>query len=100
VIDRVIIIGAVAIGTYVTRIAGFRLGDREMPVAVNRVLAWVPVASFAALATPDIASGTGTLPARVAGAALAGFVVMRIGPLWAGLLAGMVGFWAVQFFIS
>lgn len=98
--SQLVIIVIIAIATYGTRVAGFRLGDRELPVAFNRVLAWVPVASFAALAAPDVASGAGTLPARIAGAALAGLVVLRVGPLWAGLLAGMVGFWAVQFIIS
>lgn len=93
--ERLPVIIAVAIATYVTRIAGFRLGNRTVPPAFNRFLTYVPVASFAALAAPDVADGPGTLSARLVGALLATLVVIRIGPLWAGLLAGMTGFWGV-----
>ena len=91
--ERLPVIVAVAIVTYVTRIAGFRLGNRTVPPAFNCFLTYVPVASFAALAAPDLASGPGVLPARLIGATLAAVVVLRFGPMWAGLLAGMAGFW-------
>ena len=95
--ERMLLILAVAAVTYLTRVTGFALGDRTMPPAVDRFLAYVPVASFAALAIPGVADGAGTLPARVIGAALATLVVLRFGQLWACLLAGMAGFWVVGY---
>jgi branched-subunit amino acid transport protein len=91
--ERVVIVLAVAASTFATRIAGFRLGDRALPPVVDRFLAYVPIAAFAALAAPGIASGAGDLPARLAGVALAALVALRVGQLWAALLAGMGAFW-------
>ena len=91
--ERVLLIVAVAGVTYLTRVAGFTLGKRTIPPVIDRFLAWVPVASFAALAVPGIADGGGTLPARIAGAVLATLIALRFGALWACLLAGMAGFW-------
>jgi branched-subunit amino acid transport protein len=91
--ERIWIVFSVAVLTYLTRIAGFRLGDRDLPPAFDRFLTYVPVAAFAALAIPGVAEGSGTFPARLAGAALASIVALRVSHLWAGLLAGMLGFW-------
>ncbi len=98
--ERLPIIIAVAIATYVTRIAGFRLVNLAVPPAFNRFLTYVPVASFAALAVPDIASGPGTFAARLTGASLASLAVIRIGPMWTGLLAGMIGFWGAGLLVG
>ena len=94
--ERIVLIVAVAIATYATRYAGFLLGERKLPPAFDRFLAYVPVAAFAALVTPGLADGAGTLPARLVGAAVAALVVLRFGVLWGGLIAGMLGFWAVM----
>lgn len=93
--ERIVLIVAVAIATYATRYAGFVLGERRLPPAFDRFLAYVPVAAFAALAMPGLAGGAGTMPARLAGAALAALVVLRFGVLWGGLVAGLAGFWLV-----
>jgi branched-subunit amino acid transport protein len=98
--ERVWIILSVAALTYLTRIAGFRLGDRRIPPTFDRFLAYVPVAAFAALAIPGVAEGAGTFPSRLAGAALSAIVVLRFGQLWAGLLAGMAGFWMMGFVVG
>jgi len=98
--ERPAIIVSVAILTYLTRIAGFRLGDRQLPPAFDRFLAYVPVAAFAALAIPGVVEGSGSFPARLLGAALSALVVLRFGQLWAGLLAGMAGFWLFGFVVG
>ena len=95
--ERLWIIFSVAVLTYLTRIAGFRLGDRRLPPAFDRFLAYVPIAAFTALAIPGVAEGAGTFPSRLAGAALSAIVVLRYGQLWAGLLAGMAGFWVMGY---
>jgi branched-subunit amino acid transport protein len=98
--ERLWIIVSVAALTYLTRIAGFRLGDRNLPPAFDRFLVYVPVAAFAALAIPGVAEGTGPFPARLAGATLSALVVLRFSHLWTGLLAGMAGFWAMGWLVG
>lgn len=92
--ERVVIVLSVAVVTYLTRIAGFRLGDRRLPPFVDRFLAYVPAASFAALIAPGVAGGAGEFPARLVGAVAAALVMLRFGALWTGLLGGMAAFWA------
>ena len=89
------IIVAIALITYLTRWAGLRLGARSLPPVVDRFLAYVPIAVFATLIGPGITSGEGHLASRLVGAVLA-VIVLRSRPLWAGLLAGMTGFWLVE----
>jgi branched-subunit amino acid transport protein len=98
--ERLWIIASVAVLTYLTRIAGFRLGDRRLPPAFDRFLAYVPVAAFAALAIPGVAEGAGTFPARLIGATVSSLVVLRFSHLWAGLLAGMAGFWLTGYAVG
>ena len=98
--ERLATILAIAALTYLTRIAGFRLGERRLPAAFDSFLAYVPVAAFAALAIPGVADGAGSFPARLAGAALAALIVLRYSALWAGLLAGMIGFWLTGFLVG
>jgi branched-subunit amino acid transport protein len=93
--ERLWFILPIAVLTYLTRIAGFRIGSRELPRALDRFLIYVPVAAFSALAIPGVSEGAGTFPARLIGAALLAVVIYRFGHLWAGLLAGMAGFWLV-----
>lgn len=98
--ERLPMIAIVALLTYVTRIAGFRLSDRHLPPTFDRFLAYVPIAAFAALAIPGIAEGSGTFPARLTGAVLSAVVVSRFGQLWVGLVAGMAGFWLTGVFMN
>jgi branched-subunit amino acid transport protein len=79
----------VAAGTFATRLTGFLIGDRPVPLVVDRSLEYVPMAVFAALITPDLASTGGDLTARLTGVIVAGAVVLRVRQLWAGLLGGM-----------
>lgn len=69
------------------------LSGRRLPAFFWRFLGYVPVAAFAALAAPGLATGSGSLTARMAGAVLAAVVVLRFGILWAAIGAGMAGFW-------
>ena len=93
--DRIGVILAVAAVTYATRLAGFALGRSAVPPAVERFLAYVPVAAFAALVVPGLAAG-GELAPRLLAATAAAVSVLRSGKLWAGLAAGMAAYWAVR----
>src|SRR3982750_46625 len=91
--ERILIVLVVAAVTYLTRIAGFGLGNVRLPAALDRFLTFVQIAAFAALATPGVASGADELPARLLGAGAATLTVTRIHSLLPGLVAGMSVFW-------
>ena len=81
--------------TYATRIGGFLLGARRVPLVAQRVLTYVPVAAFTALVVPGTVTLDAQMPARLAGAAVAAVAVLWLRQLWAGLIAGMAVFWVV-----
>lgn len=87
---------AVALATYITRVAGFSLGRKPIPAVVDRFLSYVPVAAFAALLTPGVGIGTADMLPRVAGLAVAAVLVLRWRKLWVGLAGGMAVFWLAQ----
>jgi branched-subunit amino acid transport protein len=89
------LIVAVAAVTYATRISGFLIGRRELPPWLNRFLAYVPVAVFAALVTSELNPGKSDTLARVIGIAFATVAVLRFRQLWIGLVTGMAGYWLV-----
>jgi len=91
--DRLGLVLAVAVATYVTRVAGFYLSGRAFPPAFDRFLAYVPIAAFAALAAPGLEIGGDDMAARLVGVAAAAVVVLRFGQLWAAIVAGMGAFW-------
>ncbi len=94
--SHVTLIVAVAAVTYATRISGLLLRDRAIPRLVDRFLAYVPVAVFAALITPSLSAGGGELLARLAGVLAATAVVLRFRQVWSGLAGGMAVYWAIR----
>lgn len=91
---------AVALATYITRVAGFGLARRPIPAVFDRFLVYVPVAAFAALITPGLEIGTLDMVPRVAGLAIAGALMLRWRKLWAGLAGGMAGFWVTSLLLT
>lgn len=94
--DRMGVILVVAAVTYATRLAGFALGRRAVPPAVERFLAFVPVAAFAALVAPGLTVGGGELAPRLLAATAAAIAVLRSRKLWLGLATGMAAYWAAR----
>lgn len=90
------LIAAVALATYGTRAAGFALGQRRLPATIDRFLAYVPVAVFAALIAPDLGLGTNQAAARLLGVGASALAVWKTRQLWVGLAAGMAIFWVVR----
>ena len=86
----------VGLVTYATRLVGLQLGERTLPPALDRFLAYVPIAVFATLIAPGLADGSGALTSRLVGAAVAAGALLWLGKLWVGLAAGMVGFWLAE----
>ena len=91
--ERVGLILAVSAVSYATRIAGFSLDRSLIPPQLNRALAYVPIAAFAALIVPGLSEEGALDPIRIAAAILAATVVLLTRQLWASLLAGMVVLW-------
>jgi len=94
--DHLGLIVAVAVVTYATRVVGFTLVSRTLPPRFDRFLRYVPVAVFAALVAPGVGIGGAALAPRLVGAAAAVVAMRRTGQLWAGLAAGMGGYWLVR----
>lgn len=86
---------AAAVVTYATRLAGFGLGERELPPALGRFLAYVPIAVFAALIAPDLGLGGSEWAPRGLGVVAAAVLGWRTRQLWAALIGGMAVFWLV-----
>jgi branched-subunit amino acid transport protein len=87
------LIVAVAVVTYLTRISGFVIGQRNLPEWLSRFLQFVPVAVFAALVTTNFNAGHADMLPRLVGAAAAVLSVLRFRQLWIGLASGMATFW-------
>jgi branched-subunit amino acid transport protein len=94
--DRWLLIAVIAALTYLTRIAGFVVGNRPIPPRLDRFLSYVPVSVFAALVVPNVAPIGRDVPARVAAVILTAVVAFRVRQLWAGIGAGMVCFWMIR----
>jgi branched-subunit amino acid transport protein len=103
-LERLALVLAVALVTYLTRLVGFRLrlgrgdGDGEpiVPVPVERFLAYVPVAAFASLVAPGVAGGSGALPARLVAVVCAAVAALCLRRLWLSIVAGLAGYWLVE----
>jgi len=90
------VVVALALATYATRIAGFAVRDRALPPALDRFLANVPVAVFAALVVAGLGVGTAEAPPRLLAVGVAAAVAARGGPLWGTLAVGLAAFWAAR----
>lgn len=63
---------------------------------IERVLAYVPIATFAALIVPGLAV-PGEMTPRVVAALCSGLISLRWGTLWVALLAGVATYAVLRF---
>jgi branched-subunit amino acid transport protein len=84
-----------ALVTYLPRLAGFMLSGRTVPPFWLRFLRFVPISVFAVLIVPSL-PGPGGLPARLAAAGVAAFLMWRRAGLAVGLLGGLATFWLLR----
>jgi branched-subunit amino acid transport protein len=87
---------AAAVLTYFTRYGGLALGKRNPPAFVSDFLGYVPIAAFAALVLPDLASGGDERFPRLFAAGIAALVVYQFGKLWACIAVGMAVYWLTR----
>ena len=98
-LDHLAMIAALALLTYLARWSGFLIDARRVPPAVERVLAYVPIAAFAALIVPGLAVPGDAAP-RVIAAICSGAIAVRWGRLWVALLAGTATYAALRFILG
>lgn len=83
-------------GVYGLRLAGFLLADVAAPVALERTLALVPIATLTALTVAGLSSPPREAPLRLAAAFGAGFAARRTGRAWVCIVAGMALYWGLR----
>ena len=84
--------------TYATRYLGLA-GIRQPPASLRVFLDYVPIAVFAALVAPDLATGGNDVAPRLLGAGVAALVVARFGTLWACIITGMTVYWLTRWLL-
>jgi uncharacterized membrane protein len=94
--EQILMILGAAVLTYATRISGFLLHGRTVPVQAERFLGYVPVAVFAALVAQAFTGGTADLTPRIAALGIASLAVLRFQRLWICLAVGMTAFWLLR----
>lgn len=90
-------VGGMLAVTFGSRYAGLALRT-ELPAFWERFLHFVPIAVFAALATPSLegSAGEGEGEVRLAAAGAALLVAWRTRNLGLAIAAGMLTFWALR----
>lgn len=91
-----LVIVLMALVTFVPRWLGLRLAGREVPAFWLRFFQFVPIAVFPALIIPELFALPAETPVRLLAFVLALVVLLRVRALWAGLLAGMAGYWLLR----
>jgi branched-subunit amino acid transport protein len=84
----VVLVGCAAV-TYLTRIAGFYAGNRELSARTQRVLAYVPVGAFASIVALGVTDSSGELDSRVPALIFASILAYLSRPIWFSLVAGL-----------
>jgi branched-subunit amino acid transport protein len=87
---------AAAVVTYALRLAGFTPLRPGQTIWLDGFLRYVPVAVFAALLAPGIGGRADEQVPRLAGAAAAVLLMLRVRQLWATIAVGMAAFWLVR----
>jgi branched-subunit amino acid transport protein len=97
------IVIAVGVGTYLARLSFIGvLGERRLPAALERPLAYVAPAVFAALVFPAVLLPEGTIDAapasnpRFLAATLAALVAWRSKSVVAVIVVGMGSLWIIE----
>lgn len=97
--NPVFLILAMFAATYSTRIAGFAARGRSLPEFVERFLAGVPIAAFAALIVTGIDPGSSGSDLRIIAAIPAAVIAWRWKRLWLTLLTGMIFYWVAGYLL-
>jgi branched-subunit amino acid transport protein len=86
---------AMAVATYMTRLAGFTISTTRIPPWAGAFLRYVPIAAFAALVASGLHGDPGSIESRIAGATVAGIMMLWSRRLWIALVGGMTCYWVV-----
>jgi branched-subunit amino acid transport protein len=90
------LIVAAAVITYLTRVTGFYLRADRFPPRLKQFLDDVPIAAFAALATPGILAGGDENGPRIVAALVAAVFVWKFRTLWICIVTGFAAYWIAR----
>lgn len=93
--DHLLLLAACAVATYLTRIGGFWLADRDLPAPLRRGLPYVPVAAFAAMVAQGV-SVEGQTSLRLAAVVVSIATMLLSRRVWLAIIAGMACWWLLR----
>lgn len=97
--NPIALILSMAAASYSTRIAGFVARGRALPERIERFLAFVPIAAFAALIATGLDAGAADGDARLLAIVPAAVIAVRWKRLWLTLTGGMVCYWIAGYLL-
>ena len=84
------LIVAMGAGVYALRLAGLVLSGRAVPAALDRALAFVPIALLAALVVGSLGGHGGDIGQRLVAAVGGALAAYRTRQMWACIVTGLV----------
>lgn len=87
---------AMAACVYALRVSGLLLAGATIPVAWERALTFVPVATLTTLVVSSLAGHPGDGLPRLVALAGAGLAARRTGRAWVCIAGGLAVYWAVR----
>lgn len=97
--NPIALIISMAVASYSTRVAGFVTRGRALPERIERFLAFVPIAAFAALIATGLDAGAAGIDARLLAIVPAAIIALRWKRLWLTLAGGMICYWIAGYLL-
>jgi branched-subunit amino acid transport protein len=91
----VMLVGCAAV-TYLTRIAGFYAGGRDLSPRTQGILAYVPVGAFSSIVALGVSDSSGQLDSRIPALLVSGLLAYWSKPLWLCLAIGLAVYAAIE----
>jgi branched-subunit amino acid transport protein len=88
---------ALAIGTYVLRLAGFLLTDVAIPRRWERAIGFVPVAVLTSLIISTLVARPDEWSIRLVALVGGAVIAWRTGRAWTCIVGGMLIYWLLRF---
>jgi len=88
--DYLIALIGCTVVTYLSRVAGFYAGGRELTLRTQRILAYVPIITLGVTDSPS------ELDSRIPALIVSGALAYKAKPLWLCLVAGLAIYAAIE----
>lgn len=94
--DYLIALFGCTVVTYLSRVAGFYAGGRELTLRTQRILAYVPIGAFVAIITLGVTDSPSEFDSRIPALIVSGALAYKAKPLWLCLVAGLAIYAAIE----